>query len=193
MDGLGRRQLLTTALKGLGVGLAGLLPGGLWSGRKAFAQAQRTSPTTLSPAEISRLSATLAQTTRQNVIQVLKTADLPPEDRLAVLSVRQLSPDQVRESLARLESFSGLARRDAGAGDRCGSNCGDGCGGDCGHSCGFTCNHKVVSGGFCGGACTAQASTIGVVDVQGRLGINFRLLDAQRFSSALHEAQRLIR
>jgi len=191
MDKLPRRQLLRTVLHALGLGLAGLVPGGLLSVRRAVAQIQRASPPTLSAADISRLNSTLAQTTRQNVIQVLKTANLPAEDRLAVLAIRQLSPEQVRESLARLESFAGLAKHEEGAGDRCGHNCGDGCGGDCGHSCGFTCDHKVVSGAFCGGACTVQPDTVGMVDVQGRLGINFRLLDGQRFANVIREAQRL--
>jgi len=192
MEGMARRSFLSTALQGLGVLLAGLIPGGFFFSRKALAQVQQATPQKLSPAEVSRLTSTLAQTTKQNVIQVLKSANLPPEDTLAIVAVRQLSPDEVRQSLDQIEELIRLGIRRQGAGKKCGSNCGDGCGNNCGWRCGFGCQ-GTVAGAFCGGACAVQPATIGVVDVQGALRINFRNLDAQRFDSAIGEAQRLVR
>ena len=192
MEGMPRRELLGKALRGLGLALAGLIPGGFFFTRRALGQNQAATPQKLSPAEVSRLTSTLAQTTKQNVIQVLKSANLPPEDTLAIVAVRQLSPDEVRQSLDQIEELIRLGIRRQGAGKKCGSNCGDGCGNNCGWRCGFGCQ-GTVAGAFCGGACAVQPATIGVVDVQGALRINFRNLDAQRFDSAIGEAQRLVR
>ena len=189
MEGMPRRELLGTGLRGLGFALVGLASGGFLSARKVFGQVQRASPQALTPDDLARLNGVLTQTTKQNVVQVLKGSNLPDEDRLAILAVRELSPDAVRGSLEQLQRVADLARRDEGAGDHCGHGCGTDCGRDCGSNCGKNCTlapapSTSVAGAFCGGGCQFPAGT---------LGIDFRRLDLVRFNSAVREAQRIVR
>lgn len=198
MEQVPRRELLNTALRGLGFVIVGLISGRLLSARKTLAQVQRASPQTLAPADVAKLNSVLTSTTRQNVIQVLQTSDLPDEDRLAVLAVRELSPDAVRGSLEQLQRTAELARRDEGAGDHCGHGCGTDCGRDCGSNCGKNCTfapapNTSAAGAFCGGGCQFPAGTLGIVDIRGRVGIDFHRLDLVRFNAAVREAQRLVR
>jgi len=193
MEGMPRRELLGKALRGLGLALAGLIPGGFFFTRRALGQNQAATPQKLSPAEVSRLTSTLAQTTKQNVIQVLNGSTLPEEDKLAVLAVRQLSPGEVRSSLDQMQRLGELAKREEGAGGICGSGCGVDCGRDCGNNCGRNCSFApapsaTVAGAFCGGGCKFAPGTTGLVDTQGKLKINFVGLDVRRLQASLRQA-----
>ena len=193
MEGMPRRELLCTALRGLGLALAGLIPGGFFFSRKALAQVQAATPQKLSPAEVSRLTSTLAQTTKQNVIQVLNSSNLPQVDKLAVLAVRQLSSGEVRSSLEQMQRLGELAKREEGAGGLCGSGCGVDCGRDCGNNCGRNCSfapapRATVTGAFCGGGCQFEPGTTGLVDTQGALRINFARLDVPRLQASVRQA-----
>ena len=188
-----RRQFLIGMLHGLGVTMLASVPGTFFYARKAWSQIQRvtTAPRTVST--VTTIKSAIAKTTPRNVIQVLKTSRLVAEDKLAVLAVRQLGADEVRQSLDKYAKTAKLVN--AGAGDTCGNNCGDDCGRDCGDMCGFTCggSSHSISGAFCGGGCSVQPGVIGVVDRFGKLGINFSKINPQRFRTSINEVLRLVR
>ncbi len=191
-----RRQFLTDALHGLGVALLACVPGTFFNARKAWSQVQRVAPAPRTVSGMTTIKTVLPKTTRQNVIQVLKTSRLVPEDKLAVLSIRQLGADEVRQSLKQMERFSGTSTtQDNAAGNVCGNNCGTNCGKDCGTTCGTNCSlaPSSMAGAFCGGGCSAGPGVMGVVDRFGKLGINFTEINTQRFQNSINEALRLVR
>ena len=191
-----RRQFLTDALHGLGVALLACVPGTFFNARKAWSQVQRVAPAPRTVSGMTTIKTVLPKTTRQNVIQVLKTSRLVPEDKLAVLSIRQLGADEVRQSLKQMERCSGTSTtQDNAAGNVCGNNCGTNCGKDCGTTCGTNCSlaPSSMAGAFCGGGCSARPGVMGVIDRFGKLGINFTEINTQRFQNSINEALRLVR
>ena len=194
MENNPRRQFLTDVLHGMGVALLACVPGTFFNARKAWSQVQRVAPVPRTVSGMTTIKTVLPKTTQQNVIQVLKTAKLLPEDKLAVLSVRQLGAGEVRQSLDKYSKMAKLVNS-GGTGDTCGDNCGDGCGEHCGTQCGFTCGGEAtgISGAFCGGGCSARPGVMGVVDRFGQLGINFTKINTQRFQNSINEVLRLVR
>jgi hypothetical protein len=197
MRGLARREFLNTTLQGLGLALVGLVPGSFFFTRKALAQGGQVPFQPLAPADAARLKSVLAQTTTQNVMQVLRTSNLPPEDRLGILAVRQLSAGEIRHSLDRLKQIVSLGKlQECGTdcGSDCGGSCGHKCGGNCGGICGHVCDHGVAmaTGSFCGGGCTVQAGITGVLDKTDTLGLDFSAMTLQRVWAATTEALRLV-
>jgi len=192
-----RRQFLTGMLRGLGVTLLASVPGTFFYARKAWSQVQRvtTAPRTVST--VTTIKSAIAKTTPRNVIQVLKTSRLVPEDKLAVLAVRQLSAGEVKQSLDKFNKLFNPTEKGAGTdcGIGCGSDCGESCGSDCGSGCGFTCDGSKISshGVFCGSGCHVQPGAIGVIDVAGKLGINFRQLNVDAFRQSMTQVMRLVR
>ncbi len=192
-----RRQFLTDTLHGLGVVLLACVPGTFFNARKAWSQVQRVTEAPRAVSTINTIETAMAKTTPQNVIQVLKTSRLDQEDKLAVLAVQQLSSGEVKQSMDRFNKLFNPTESSAGTdcGIGCGSDCGETCGSDCGNGCGFTCDGSQISshGVFCGCGCHVQPGAIGVVDVDGRLGINFRQLNFDAFRQAMSRAMRLVR
>ena len=191
MENNPRRQFLTDVLHGLGVALLACVPGTFFNARKAWSQVKGVTPATRKVSGVTTIKTVLPKTTRQNVIQVLKTSKLVPEDKLAVLAVRQLGADEVRQSLDKYSKMAKIVHW--GSGNACGKNCGENCGDNCGHQCGFTCGDQgSVSGAFCGGGCNVRPGVIGVMDSLGKLGINFTKINTQRFQRSIYEALRLV-
>ena len=190
-----RRQFLIGMLHGLGVTLLASVPGTFFYARKAWSQIQRvtTAPRTVST--VTTIKSAIAKTTPRNVIQVLKTSRLVPEDKLAVLAVRQLGTDEVKRSLKQLEVFLGTSTAQDNVGNPCGNDCGRSCGNDCGTTCGNNCSMipASASGAFCGGGCSVKPGVTGVIDQFGKLGIDFTKINTQRFKTSLNEALKLVR
>ena len=197
MENNPRRQFLTDVLHGLGVALLACVPGTFFNARKAWSQVKGVTPATRTVSGVTTIKAVLPKTTSQNVIQVLRTSRLVPEDKLAVLAVRQLGADEVKQSLDRFNKLFKPTGVNAGhdCGIDCGSTCGRDCGSNCGGGCGSQCDGPQISanGAFCGGGCRVQRGAIGVVDVAGKLGINFQRLNVGVFRRAVTETLRLVR
>ena len=194
MEVKSRRQFLGKALQGIGIGLLAWVPGSFFNSGQTLAQVQKVAPKTLDLSNTATLKSVLPKTTSKNVIQVLQTTNLSAEDKLAVLAVRQLGTDQLKQQLAKVNTTTVVQGT---VGTHCGEQCGDECGDDCGTHCGYYCNVQTpensASGAFCGGNCNVKAGVMGVLDSSGQLGINFTKLNIQRFNNAISEALNLIR
>jgi hypothetical protein len=169
MENLNRRTFLGRCAKSAGLALLGLIPGTFFSKRKLFAQTET-------------LSAVLQSTTRSNVYTILKGSRLTPEEKLAILAVRELPRDQITKTLSMIGNFGTLAR---GQGQGCGNNCAN-------------------SGQVCGDGCGGQQDpgdqepqqkglAICVLDKSGKLDISFSSLDKSLFKTALQKAFDLTR
>jgi len=189
MHRIQRRSFLRISLLWLGTALVGLFTGSSLISRDALARLKQKTT--------QQLKKVLQQSTPQNVIRVLKTSTLPPEDKLAVCALRQLGPAEVRQSLDRLKDIGLTTELDAGhnCGIDCGGTCGSDCGSDCGGACGSQCDGPGASatGAFCGGGCRVQAGAIGVVDPTGSLGINFMRINMQRLQQSVKQAMSFTR
>ncbi len=190
-----RRQFMKDTLHGLGVVLLACVPGTFFNARKAWSQIQRVTTDHGTVPTVTTIKSAMTQTTPQNVLQVLKTSRLVPEDKLAVLAVRQLGTDEVKQSLKQLEGFLGTSTTQDNVGNPCGNDCGRDCGNSCGTTCGNNCTSapSSVSGAFCGGGCSVRPGVTGIIDKFGELGINFTKINTQRFQNSINEVLRLVR
>lgn len=171
MENLNRRTFLGRCAKSAGLALLGLIPGTFFSKRKLFAQTET-------------LSTVLQSTTRSNVYTILKGSRLTPEEKLAILAVRELPRDQITKTLSMIGNFGTLAR---GQGQACGNNCANS-----GQVCGDGCGGQQDPGP--GGQETQiRDLAVCVLDKGGKLDIHFSSLDKSLFKTALQKAFDLTR
>ena len=108
MEENSRRQFLGKTLQGIVISLLALVPGSFFNTRKALAQVQKVAPKPLavSATTTTTLKSVLPKTTAENVIEVLQTTKLVQEDQLAELAVRQLSGNEILQSLKEMKKIS---------------------------------------------------------------------------------------
>jgi hypothetical protein len=130
----------------------------------------------------------------QNVYQILQSSGLRGEEQLAVLAVRLLSPQEVLHSVERLKDIIASTIQEGGCGNDCGHGCGTNCGNSCGVSCGTNCWPAAgkLLGAFCGGGCAAVPGVMGVVDVSGKLDVDFCTTDISKLITATEQAMELV-
>ncbi len=165
MKNLKRRAFIGWCMKSAALALLGVLPGTFFSKKKLFAQ-------------VESFSSVLQRTTKTNVFTILKASRLTPEEKLAILAVRELPREQVSRTISMIDNFGTLA---AGQGQCCGNNCANS-----GQLCGSNCGPEQQEPGP-----EQQQLAICVLDKSGKLDINFSSLNKRRFKSFLELAQKL--
>jgi len=166
MENLKRRAFIGRCMKSAALALLGLLPGTFFSKKKLFAQ-------------VESFSSVLQRTTKTNVFTILKASRLTPEEKLAILAVRELPRDQISRTISMIDNFGALA---VGQGQGCGNNCANS-GQLCGSNCGP--DQQDPDPGP-----EQQQLAVCVLDKSGKLDINFSSLNKRRFKSFLELAQK---
>jgi hypothetical protein len=174
MEILSRRRFVGLFVKTLGIlsvaPSAFLKPEGLLSAELSAADAPKPLPARpLTPAE--PFQRTLSRATKTNLRQVLAGAPLSPEEKLAIVAVRELKRSEIEAVLAR----SGSGNQRIGS-QSDGSDCGKGCGKSCGSMCGEECPH----------------GSNGVFDRNGLLGIGIKNINGEIFRTKVRKALALL-
>lgn len=157
-----RRAFFKQAAKGTVIGLLGFIPGSFFNRKTVLAA------TGFASMGDETLESVLKRVTKDNLYSELNKAGLSPEEKLAVVSVKEVSHSDISKTLDQL--------RGKGAAMSSGNVCGSGCGGSCGNTCGSSCSPPL--------------DAFSVVDKRGKLNIKINKIDKSRFRSALEKAVR---
>jgi hypothetical protein len=166
---MNRRTAIGYFVRGVAMSLLGVIPGTFFNARRVLAAdttQKRVGPT---PPRPETFEGVLQKTNKSNVYDVLSSSKLSGEDKLAILSVRELDRRELQTSLAQLDK--------GGPSAAAGSVCGGGCGDSMGRICGLSCN--PISG------------AIGVIDRAGRSRINIGAMNKAKFRSSANNALQL--
>jgi hypothetical protein len=158
-----RRELLGLLGRGFVASLLALVPGSLLNRGLALAaeEEKKAKDVEQTRVQVDTLEGVFAKTKKADVYTTVRGAELPAEDKLAVVAVREIKEAELRRCLTAVKQGGSVGRE----GHVCGTNCGS----DCGSLCGVSCS------GMSRGA-------LGVIDRKGKLGLSLKGLDVQRFT-----------
>ena len=175
METPSRRRFIGLVAKALGV--LSIVPGTFFKPRSGFgadpiqkgatALTPKPAPT---PMPVTPFQVTLERSTKANLKQVVGGAPLTPEEKLAIVAVRELNRSEIEAVL--LNPGKGNTRSEGGKGSDCGIGCGGGCGSMCGESC--------------------PNSSNGVFDQKGILGIGINRINGEVFRANVRKALAMI-
>jgi len=159
MNGYNRRSFLSTLLKGAGMTILGFVSGSAFSRKKLWAQ--------------ETFQSVLQKATSRNVYSVLGSSRLGNEEKVAILTVREVGREEIQKTLSR---WDGLSKSII---DQAGFFCGDDCDGG-GFICGNNCHDNAVN-------------SICAFDKSGRLGVSVKSLNKDSVKNLMQEAVNLAR